>query len=101
MYTTLGAPSGARGGSNGDQSGSASRISTAIRPANGLVIDTSSGWDRGAASPAQDESMAQSHRGGSLRELAACGALTHPGGCDVTTARECFVHDRERADELA
>jgi hypothetical protein len=32
MYTTLGAPSGAFGGSNGAQSGSESRMSTLITP---------------------------------------------------------------------
>src|SRR4029077_20533095 len=34
MYTTLGAPSGARGGSNGDQSSSESRMSTLTVPLN-------------------------------------------------------------------
>ena len=34
MYTTLGAPSGAFGGSNGDQSGTESRMSTLIVPLN-------------------------------------------------------------------
>src|SRR4051812_13001109 len=34
MYTTLGAPSGARGDSNGVQSGCESRMSTSILPAN-------------------------------------------------------------------
>ena len=38
MYRTFGAPSGALGGSNGDQSGSESRMSTLIVPLNGLVI---------------------------------------------------------------
>src|SRR3954454_15953338 len=37
-YTTLGAPSGALGGSNGDQSGTESRMSTSILPLNGLLI---------------------------------------------------------------
>src|SRR5215469_2528830 len=35
MYTTLGAPSGALGGSNGVQSGTESRMSTLIVPLNG------------------------------------------------------------------
>src|SRR3954463_7753741 len=38
MYSTFGAPSGAFGGSNGDQSGTESRISTLILPLNGLLI---------------------------------------------------------------
>src|SRR3954465_11351335 len=37
-YPTFGAPSGAFGGSNGDQSGTESRISTLILPLNGLLI---------------------------------------------------------------
>src|SRR5229473_3503437 len=37
MYTTFGAPSGAFGGSNGDQSGTESRISTLIVPLNGWL----------------------------------------------------------------
>src|SRR6478609_3062414 len=39
MYTTLGAPSGALGGSNGAQSGSESRISTLIVPLNSEPIN--------------------------------------------------------------
>ena len=39
MYTTFGAPSGALGGSNGDQSGSESRMSTLIVPLNGSAIE--------------------------------------------------------------
>src|SRR6185437_7035307 len=38
MYTTLGAPSGAFGGSNGAQSGFESRMSTLMTPWNGLLI---------------------------------------------------------------
>src|SRR3954452_22147529 len=38
MKTTLGAPSGARGGSNGDQSGTESRMSTLTTPPKDLVI---------------------------------------------------------------
>ena len=38
---TLGAPSGARGGSNGDQSGTESRMSTLILPLNGTLITRS------------------------------------------------------------
>ena len=37
MYTTFGAPSGAGGGSNGDQSGTESRMSTLIVPLNCLL----------------------------------------------------------------
>jgi hypothetical protein len=37
MYTTLGAPAGAFGGSNGDQSGTESRMSTLIVPLNGSL----------------------------------------------------------------
>ena len=37
IYTTFGAPSGAFGGSNGDQSGTESRISTLIVPLNGSL----------------------------------------------------------------
>src|SRR3954447_12795874 len=37
-YTTFGAPSGAFGGSNGDQSGTESRMSTFILPLNGLLM---------------------------------------------------------------
>ncbi len=40
MYTTFGAPSGAFGGSNGDQSGSESRMSTLMTPLNGAAIDS-------------------------------------------------------------
>src|SRR3954454_12345372 len=36
---TFGAPSGAFGGSNGDQSGTESRMSTLIFPLNGWLID--------------------------------------------------------------
>src|SRR3954466_8175729 len=36
-YTTFGAPSGAFAGSNGDQSGTESRMSTLILPLNGLL----------------------------------------------------------------
>src|SRR3954449_12686827 len=36
-YTTLGAPSGALGGSKGDQSGTESRMSTLIVPLNGVM----------------------------------------------------------------
>ncbi len=42
MYTTLGAPSGARGGSNGPQSGTESRMSTLILPLNGSGTTSSS-----------------------------------------------------------
>ena len=38
MYTTLGAPSGAFGGSNGVQSGTESRMSTLMMPLNGLLM---------------------------------------------------------------
>src|SRR6516164_5828704 len=38
MYTTLGAPSGAFGGSNGVQSGTESRMSTLMVPLNALLI---------------------------------------------------------------
>src|SRR4051812_22018287 len=41
-YTTFGAPSGAVGGSNGDQSGTESRISTLTLPLNGSLITHSS-----------------------------------------------------------
>src|ERR1022692_3813024 len=41
MYTTLGAPSGAFGGSNGVQSGTESRMSTLIVPLNGSLIPQS------------------------------------------------------------
>src|SRR3954449_5356720 len=41
-YTTFGAPSGAFGGSNGDQSGTESRISTLTLPLNGSLITHSS-----------------------------------------------------------
>src|SRR3954454_23604381 len=41
-YTTLAAPSGALGGSKGDQSGTESRMSTLILPLNGLLITLSS-----------------------------------------------------------
>jgi hypothetical protein len=37
MQSTLGAPPGAVGGSNGDQSGTESRISTLIVPLNGWL----------------------------------------------------------------
>src|ERR1700733_13945248 len=40
MYTTLGAPAGAWGGSNGVQSGSESRMSTLMVPLNGFAIKT-------------------------------------------------------------
>jgi hypothetical protein len=40
MYTTLGAPSGARGASKGVQSGSESRMSTLMTPLNGLLTST-------------------------------------------------------------
>ena len=43
MYSTFGAPSGARGGSNGDQSGTESRISMLIVPLKGSLIPHSSG----------------------------------------------------------
>src|SRR3954447_8068689 len=43
-YTTFGAPSGAFGGSNGDQSGTESRMSTLILPLNGAVMRAP--WDR-------------------------------------------------------
>jgi len=38
MYMTLGAPSGAFGGSNGDQSGAESRMSMLILPLNGPLM---------------------------------------------------------------
>jgi len=38
MYTTLGAPSGALGGSKGAQSGTESLMSTLVVPRNGLPI---------------------------------------------------------------
>jgi hypothetical protein len=38
MYTTLGAPSGAFGGSKGDQSGTESRMSMLTTPLNGLPM---------------------------------------------------------------
>ena len=38
MYTTLGAPSGAFGAPNGDQSGTESRMSTLIVPLNGALM---------------------------------------------------------------
>src|ERR1700761_907052 len=41
MYRTLGAPSGARGGSNGVQSGSESRMSTLMTPLNGVLMRSS------------------------------------------------------------
>src|SRR3954465_648806 len=54
-YPTFGAPSGAFGGANGDQSGTESRMSTLILPLNGTLITLSlrSAYDtRGAmASP--------------------------------------------------
>src|SRR5580698_129609 len=63
MYTTLGAPAGAWGGSNGVQSGAESRMSTLIVPLNGLAMKTPrwSGAPRGvagwAASPLAGESL--------------------------------------------
>src|SRR3954469_9655881 len=48
-YTTLAAPSGALGGSNGDQSGTESRMSVLITPLNGLPIIGSSGLLPGGA----------------------------------------------------
>src|SRR3954452_23865059 len=42
-YTTFGAPSGALGGTNGDQSGTESRMSTLILPLNGTLIMISFG----------------------------------------------------------
>src|SRR3954463_3355769 len=55
-YTTFGAPSGAFAGSNGDQSGTESRMSTLILPLNGTLITVS--WSspphRGTTSPPRD-----------------------------------------------
>src|SRR4051812_26365521 len=48
-YTTLGAPSGALGGSKGDQSGTESRMSTLILPLNGSLITLSSDRSGGTA----------------------------------------------------
>src|SRR4029077_2782483 len=53
MYTTFGAPTGALAGSNGDQSGSESRMSTLIDPRNLSGITNSSQatfWTRVAVS---------------------------------------------------
>src|SRR3954463_6112755 len=50
-YTTLAAPSGALGGSKGDQSGTESRMSTSILPLNGwlMVAPSVSAADSGSA----------------------------------------------------
>src|SRR3954451_9846352 len=52
-YTTFGAPSGALGGSNGDQSGTESRMSTLILPLNALLIMPFPCSSRGPAGEAQ------------------------------------------------
>src|SRR4029453_14314169 len=69
MYTTLGAPSGALGASNGDQSGCESRMSTLTTPRNGSVMVASlllagtpgavSRLKPSQASPNQDDSRRQ------------------------------------------
>src|ERR1700750_2485760 len=46
MYTTLGAPSGAFGASNGDQSGTESRMSTLMIPWNALLMLEGPRWLR-------------------------------------------------------
>src|SRR3954464_3185588 len=50
---TLGAPSGAFGGSNGDQSGTESRMSVLILPLNGRLMRSpwKRCWSRAAADP--------------------------------------------------
>src|SRR3990170_3019860 len=60
MYTTLGAPSGAFGGSKGDQSGTESRMSTLIVPLNGSLTMSPPSHGRCA----RDPGTGRSHRDG-------------------------------------
>ena len=64
MYRTFGAPAGALGGSNGDQSGSESRMSTLMVPSNGLAMSSSS--------PSRD---ACDHRDGPSLSLASRSSI--------------------------
>src|SRR4051794_8488687 len=72
MYTTLGDPSGALGGSKGDQSGTESRMSVLITPLNGTpMIDSLAP----TASPgAHDRSTGLCLRGLSVRPRLASSA---------------------------
>src|SRR6266566_9718711 len=54
MYTTFGAPSGARGGSNGDQSGTESLISTLTVPLNCSLTFAAPSARRRVTGPALD-----------------------------------------------
>src|SRR3954447_16755484 len=99
MYTTFGAPSGAFGGSNGDQSGTESRMSTLILPLNGSLITHSSfeigRHDQGAQRRTARRSFRPSCRPPHPR-------ITHIGrSCARAPANPAHLRDRSGLDRLA
>src|SRR6266545_6604294 len=77
IYTTLGAPSGALGGSNGVQSGTESRISTLIVPLNGSLIPR----------PSVRRLM---HPAGGTSVPCDCWAGHHPAEVTSAEVRSCY-----------
>src|SRR6266498_92843 len=78
IYTTLGAPSGALGGSNGVQSGTESRISTLIVPLNGSLIPR----------PSVRRLM---HPAGGTSVPCDCWAGHHPAEVTSAEVRSCYL----------
>src|SRR5882672_6157699 len=88
MYTTLAAPAGAFGGSNGDQSGTESRMSTLTLPLNGSLIDVLPGVCR-------DVRIAAAHRRTVAANARRCRRSAHHP--DRMTCATASPRQRSRA----